>query len=255
MGVVVGLGYFLIALGPALTIFFSSIAPKPFLTLTVLASALIYLVSLVAAAIIWRAFLPGPSWVFLLMLATAVFIQEVTRIFYWRFFLKTEKYLNVLAVKLSKPQLNFVDRLEVSFASGVGHGVAHAIFFGLSVIAPAFGPATYYTESCKEMPFFLVSALLTLAFFLLHTFSMVIAFNAYTHGVGSQKLFVPVMHLGASFLTLINLLPNGCIVGVPLVFLCTLVTMVYGDRIVWENTDPNFLNHSSLQSMHSGSSL
>lgn len=90
MGVVVGLGYFLIALGPALTIFFSSIAPKPFLTLTVLASALIYLVSLVAAAIIWRAFLPGPSWVFLLMLATAVFIQEVTRIFYWRFFFLQE---------------------------------------------------------------------------------------------------------------------------------------------------------------------
>jgi hypothetical protein len=44
-----------------------------------------------------------------------------------------------------------------STASGVGHGAAHAVFFGLSVIVPAFGPATYYTESCKQMPFFLVA--------------------------------------------------------------------------------------------------
>lgn len=37
MGLVVGFGYFLIALGPALTIFTSAIAPKPFLILAVLA--------------------------------------------------------------------------------------------------------------------------------------------------------------------------------------------------------------------------
>lgn len=44
-------------------------------------------------------------------------------------------------------------------ASGVGHGLAHAVFFGLSIIAPAFGPATYYTSSCKQMPLFLVSGM------------------------------------------------------------------------------------------------
>lgn len=47
--------------------------------------------------------------------------------------------------------------LVFTIASGVGHGTAHAVFFGLSVIVPAFGPATYYTESCKQMPFFLVT--------------------------------------------------------------------------------------------------
>jgi anterior pharynx defective protein 1 len=136
-----------------------------------------------------------------------------------------------------------------STASGVGHGAAHAVFFGLSVIVPAFGPATYYTESCKQMPFFLVAgsppsfsylqislqhqsvicsilcmllcrkdvvnhaliyvvygalcecaALTALAFFLIHTFSMVITFNAYTNEERSQQLFVPVMHLGAALL-------------------------------------------------------
>jgi anterior pharynx defective protein 1 len=37
MGVASGFGYFLIALGPALTIFVTAIASKPFLILTLLA--------------------------------------------------------------------------------------------------------------------------------------------------------------------------------------------------------------------------
>ncbi|XP_024393748.1 gamma-secretase subunit APH1-like isoform X1 [Physcomitrium patens] len=255
MGLVAGFGYFLIALGPALTIFGSSVAPKPFLILTVLASALVWLASLNIAAIVWRAFLPGPSWVFLLILTTSVALQEAFRLLYWHLYLKIEKYLNVLATKLSKPQCNYLDRLEIALASGVGHGLAHAVFFGLSIIAPAFGPATYYTSSCKQMPLFLVSALSSLAFFLLHTFSMVIAFNAYTYDNISQKLFVPIMHLGAALLTLVNLLPNGCTAGVPLVFLCTALTMAYGGKIVWHNLGPHSLHHGYLHSPQSGSSL
>lgn len=254
MGLIAGFGYFLIALGPAITIFISSIAQKPFLILTVLVSALLWLVSLIAASIVWRAFLPGnPSWVFLPMVITAVALQEVVRPLYWRLYLKVEKSMNVLATKLSKPQLNYVDRLEIALASGVGHGAVHAVFFGLSILSPAFGPATYYTQSCKHMPLFLVSALTTLAFFLLHTFSMIIAFNAYTYGNRSQQLFVPAMHLGASLLTLINLFPNGCTAGVPLSFLCAGLTMAYGGKIVWDNVGPESLNHRNLQRIQLGS--
>lgn len=42
-------------------------------------------------------------------------------------------------------------------AGGMGHGVAHAIFFCVSLLTPAFGPATYHVEKCPQMPFFLVS--------------------------------------------------------------------------------------------------
>lgn len=247
MGFIAGSGYFLIALGPALTIFISAIAPKPFLILTVLASALLWVLSFIAASIVWRAFLPGASWVFLPMVVTAVALQEVVRVQYWHLYLKLEGKLNLLATKMRKPHLNYVDRLEIALASGVGHGAAHAVFFGWSVIVPAFGPATYYTESCKQMPFFLVTALTALAFFLIHTFSMVITFNAYTNDERSQQLFVPVMHLGAALLTLINLLPNGCTAGVPLVFLCAAVTMGYGGKIVWDNVGYHSLNPGDLQ--------
>ncbi|KAG0627878.1 hypothetical protein M758_2G235200 [Ceratodon purpureus] len=200
MGLVSGSGYFLIALGPAVTIFASAIAPKPFLILAVIASALVWLLSLIAASIVWRAFLPGADWVFLPMVVTTVALQEVVRVLFWRYYLKLEKSLNVLATKMRKPHLNYVDRLEIALASGVGHGAAHAVFFGWSVLILASGPATYYTDTCKQMPYFLVTALNTLAFFLILTFLMVITFNAYTKDEHSQQLFVPVMHFLAALL-------------------------------------------------------
>lgn len=42
-------------------------------------------------------------------------------------------------------------------AGGMGHGVAHAVFFCIGLLTPAFGPATYYVEKCSKIPFFLVS--------------------------------------------------------------------------------------------------
>jgi len=247
MGVASGFGYFLIALGPALTIFVTAIASKPFLILTLLASAIVWLVTLITASILWRAFLPGATWVFLPMLVTSVGVQEVVRPLIWKYYLKLENILNNLATKLHKPQLNFADRLQIALASGMGHGTAHAVFFGLSILAPAFGRATYYTQSCKQMPLFLVTALTTLGFFLLHTFSMIIAFNGYTKLNRTQQLFVPVMHLGASLLTLVNLVPSGCTAGVPMVLICAAATMAYSAKIVWDNLGPDSMSHGSLQ--------
>lgn len=48
-------------------------------------------------------------------------------------------------------------RLTHLAAGGMGHGVAHAVFFCVSLLTPAFGPATFYVEKCSRMPFFLVS--------------------------------------------------------------------------------------------------
>lgn len=49
-------------------------------------------------------------------------------------------------------------------AGGLGHGVAHAVFFCLSLLTPSFGPATYYVDSCSQLPFFLVSGAFSLSY-------------------------------------------------------------------------------------------
>ncbi|KAA8531389.1 hypothetical protein F0562_006115 [Nyssa sinensis] len=80
-------------------------------------------------------------------------------------------------------------------AGGLGHGLAHAVFFCVSLLTPAFGPATFFVDKCSQLRFFLVSAIIALAFVTIHTFSMVIAFNGYAEGNKVDQYFVPAVHL------------------------------------------------------------
>ncbi|PKA56269.1 Gamma-secretase subunit APH1-like [Apostasia shenzhenica] len=230
MTVAAGIGYALIALGPALSIFVSVIARKPFLVLTVLSSTLFWLVSLIVLSGAWRWFLPvksTASWPYVVLLVTSVGFQEVVRLVFWKLYKKLEEMLDAFADRTSKPRLFLTDKLLIALAGGLGHGVAHAIFFCLSLLTPAFGRATYYVERCSNMPFFLISAIISLGFSIIHTFSMVIAFNGYAEGRKSDQIFVPVIHIIAAIMTLINLVPSGCVVGVPLLGFSTAVTLQY----------------------------
>jgi len=120
---------------------------------------------------------------------------------------------------------------NVCAAGGLGHGVAHAVFFCLSLLTPAFGQATFYVERCSKMPFFLASALIALGFLVIHTFSMIIAFNAYDERKKSDQIFVPVVHLTAAVMTLVNLAPGGCLIGTPLLLVTAALTLQYCWRV------------------------
>ncbi|XP_020586269.1 gamma-secretase subunit APH1-like isoform X1 [Phalaenopsis equestris] len=235
MTVAAGLGYALIALGPALSIFVSVIAKRPFLVLTLLSSTLFWLVSLILLSGVWRAFLPvksSASWTYAIVILTSVSFQEGVRLIFWKLYKRLEEMLNSFADRTSKPRLFLTDKMQIGLAGGLGHGVAHAVFFCLSLLTPAFGKATYYVERCSHMPFFLISAIISSAFLLIHTFSMVIAFNGYAESRKSDQFFVPVIHMVASMMTLINLVPGGCAVGVPLLCFFAFVTLHYCWRTV-----------------------
>ncbi|KAF3785278.1 Gamma-secretase subunit APH1-like [Nymphaea thermarum] len=242
MTVSAGIGYALIALGPALSLFVSVIASKPFLVLTVLSSALLWLVSLIILSAAWRAFLPLKSsiWLHAILLITSVSLQEGFRIFFWKMYKRLEDILDAFADRVSKPRLFLTDKMQIALAGGLGHGVAHAVFFCLSLLTPAFGPATFYVDSCPHMPFFLVSSTLTLGFVTIHTFSMVIAFNGYAEQKRVDQLFVPIVHLAASLLTLVNLIPGGCLVGIPLVYFVAFLTLLHCGKMVWRRLHENY---------------
>lgn len=141
--------------------------------------------------------------------------------------------LDSFADRISKPRLILKDKMNIALAGGLGHGVAHAVFFCLSLLTPSFGTATFYVDRCSHIPFFLVSAIISLGFGMIHTFSMVIAFNGYAEGRKTDQIFVPIVHLTAAVVTLINLAPGGCIVGVPLLCLVMAVTLQYCWKLVW----------------------
>ncbi|KAK1289876.1 Gamma-secretase subunit APH1-like [Acorus calamus] len=236
MTVEAGVGYALITLGPALSLFASVIGKKPFLVLTVLSSTLLWLISLIVLSALWRGFLPlrmGAWWPYGLLIITSVGFQEGVRILFWKVYKRLEDLLDSFADRVSKPRLMVTDKMQIALAGGLGHGVAHAVFFCLSLLTPAFGPATFYVEKCSYMPFFLVSAIISLSFLLIHTFSMVIAFNGYAEGRKMDQVFVPAVHFIAAAMTLINIAPGGCVVGISLLSLTTIVTLQYCFRMVW----------------------
>ncbi|KAJ6908565.1 gamma-secretase subunit APH1-like [Populus alba x Populus x berolinensis] len=236
MTVAAGIGYALIALGPSLSLFISVISKKPFLILTVLSSTLLWLMSLIVLAGVWRAFLPLKSttwWPFAILILTAVIFQEGLRILFWKFYKRLEDILDAFADRLAKPRLFLTDKMLIALAGGLGHGVAHAVFFCLSLLTPAFGPATFFVDKCSQIPFFLVSAIIALAFVTIHTCSMVIAFNGYAEGNKVDQYFVPAVHLVAGMVTLVNFASGGCVVGIPLLYFMAILTMLHCGKMVW----------------------
>ncbi|XP_010242751.1 PREDICTED: gamma-secretase subunit APH1-like [Nelumbo nucifera] len=236
MTVAAGLGYALAALGPSLSLFVAVISKKPFLILTVLSSTLLWLVSLIALSGLWRAFLPLKStawWPYGLLIITSVGFQEGLRILFWKVYKRLEDILDAFADRMSKPRLFLTDKMQIALAGGLGHGLAHAVFFCLSLLTPAFGPATFYVDKCPQIPFFLISAIISLGFVTIHTYSMVIAFNGYAEGKRIDQIFVPVIHLVAGMVTLINLASGGCIIGIPLLYFLAVLTLLYCGKLVW----------------------
>ncbi|KAH9606876.1 hypothetical protein KSS87_019710 [Heliosperma pusillum] len=146
---------------------------------------------------------------------------------------RLEVMLDAFADRVSKPRLFLTDKMQIALAGGLGHGLAHAIFFCVSLLTPAFGPATYYADRCTMMPFFLVSAIIALAFVTIHTFSMVIAFNGYAEGKRVDQYFVPIVHLIAGMLTLINFAPGGCVISIPLLYFLAALTLIQCGKMVW----------------------
>lgn len=248
MTVAAGTGYALIALGPALSVFVAAISTKPFLILALLSSTLFWLISLIVLSGVWRGFLPLKStawWPYVILILTSVAFQEACRLAFWKLYKKMEHMLDTFADRVSKPRLYLTDKMQIALAGGLGHGVAHAVFFCLSLLTPAFGPATYYVDRCLHVSFFLVSAIISLGFVMIHTFSMVIAFNGYAEGKKTDQIFVPVVHMLAAVMTLINLAPGGCVVGVPLLCFVMLLTLQYCWKMVWLRLSEN----SSRQSV------
>ncbi|KAL0844120.1 hypothetical protein Bca101_017366 [Brassica carinata] len=237
MTVAAGIGYALLALGPSLSLFVSVISRKPFLILTLLSSTLVWLVSLIVLSGLWRPFLPLKAnvvWPYALLVLSSVCFQEALRFLFWKLYMRLEDVLDSFADRISRPRLFLTDKLQIALAGGLGHGVAHAVFFCLSLLTPAFGPATFYVDRCSKVPFFLISAIIALAFVTIHTFSMVIAFEGYAKGNKVDQVIVPVIHLSAGMLTLVNFASEGCVIGVPLLYLVASLTLLHCGKMVWQ---------------------
>lgn len=205
-------------------------------------STLLWLISLILLSALWRGFLPLNStilWPYAILILTSVIFQEALRVLFWKVYRRLEEMLDAFADRVSKPRLYLTDKMQIALAGGLGHGIAHAVFFCLSLLTPSFGPATYFVDRCSQLPFFLVSAIIALAFVTIHTFSMVIAFNGYSEGKKVEQYFVPVIHLAAGLVTLVNFASGGCVIGIPLLYIMAILTLIHCGKMVWRRLMEN----------------
>ncbi|GLC35537.1 hypothetical protein PLESTB_000196900 [Pleodorina starrii] len=227
-------GLIFLGLGPGIAFFLVVIARKSFLVLLSLFSAFLWLVVLLITSAIFRGFVPltpemGP---YSGMLIASVAIEEAVRYGVWRVHRKTLEPLESMA-RASRHRFSSLDKLYMALAWGYGHGASHAVFFFLSFLPLTTDDGTYYNAACPQMSIFLVGALYSLSFGLILTSLMVIAFDGYMERNMVHILAAPVLHLGASCLTLLNFRDGGCVAAMPTLVALGLLLVVYAIGISW----------------------
>ncbi|EIE26907.1 Aph-1, partial [Coccomyxa subellipsoidea C-169] len=231
------LGCALIAGGPGLAIFWTFLRRKAFLVLLILACAFGWLVGLLLTSMLFRGFVPleNHTGALAAALLVGVAVQEAMRLGCWQLHRKLVVALGQVAEKMEGAgRITREDEQLLALAQGWAHGATHSLFFYYSWLPLFLGKGTFYLDECPQMSYFLAGALLTLAFNLLHTFSMVIAFDGLREGKRERWAAVPIAHLGAALLTLVNLRPNGCLGSVPLLLLLGLGSAVAAGYICWQ---------------------
>lgn len=226
--------YFFLGIGPGVTFFGVILAPKSFLVLLSIFSAFLWLVVMLGTSGIFRGFYPisDSQQSYAGVLVASVFIQEVVRYGVWRL----HKKATVLLEKMAEDQhksFNLIDKMYLGLAWGFGHAACHSVFFFLSMLPLTTGDGTYYNELCPQMSMFLVGALYSNGMGMVLTAIMVVALEGYHERSYFHIAYAPIMHLGASLLTLLNLRQGGCRIAMPLLVALGGVNVLYAMQLAW----------------------
>jgi len=244
MGATAFLGFLLLAAGPPLVIWCTIIARKSFLVLLALASAFYWLVTLILISIPFSVFEPLPqnAAAYAAALTVAVVFQEGAR--YGAFLVHRIilQQLHEASRQLRLPKVTTEDRRLLALTHGMGHAIAQTTFLYYSFNSLAAGKGTMYIEACPQMSYFLAAGLLSLAFFLLHTFSMIVAFQGYeTHNLMLTGA-VGGLHLLTALTTLFNMVHGGCVPTITVTLLEGSLAVAAAGALCW--CDP--IENSSL---------
>ena len=238
MGFLALVGYLGIGVGPGVAVLLQ-LRRRPVLVLLALGSCFVWLTALLAWSALWRPFTPLPAGgaAGATALVASVGAEEALRPVLWRAAYKRVERAVGRAAGVGR--LRAVDKAGMAVAVGLGQGFAHSILFFLSTVSLSAGSAVYYAPRCPQMNLFLVSALSSLAFLLLHTFGTYVSFTGFDMHAGSVggrdqllcKAWTPALHLAMALTTLLNLVDGGCRATVWLLLLGAAATLALAGQI------------------------
>eukprot|EP01113_Clastostelium_recurvatum_P028098 TRINITY_DN3401_c0_g2_i4.p1 TRINITY_DN3401_c0_g2~~TRINITY_DN3401_c0_g2_i4.p1 ORF type:complete len:291 (+),score=69.24 TRINITY_DN3401_c0_g2_i4:56-928(+) len=102
------------------------------------------------------------------------------------------------------------NRLASATALGLGSGITYALVMYTSVLWEASGPGSMFSQACPNTSLFMVSALITSLFVVLHVFLSIIGFEGFRTKNKALMASAWVIHLVAAFLTMANLNGGNC---------------------------------------------
>ena len=175
MGVVGTIGYLLIGCGPAGVIFATRIARRPFLVVLTFTSCASWILTATVLAVPLAFFLPfGSERGYVLPFVVCVVCHELCRRVVWRTLTRwMASRVDAIASHFGYRKVSAGDSMNMHLAWGLGQGMARGLFFFAANTVVSVGPGTIYTKTCPAVPYFLTSAVMSLAFVSIHTSAMV----------------------------------------------------------------------------------
>ncbi|KAI8098489.1 gamma-secretase subunit Aph-1 [Halteromyces radiatus] len=220
-------GCLLIAYGPILSIFFLYIAQSAQHVLVTVASAFFCLIALLFSSVIWYLAKTVQSTL-TISIVYSVAIQEIFRWCYFLLLQRSEAGLNMITRHPTSPY----NKLEFGFVAGYGYALATSLISYISILVESIGPGVIMCPSCPNASLFLISAVTTTLFSLLHMAWMTVAFDGYSKrswsGYG-KVAWVILSHFGASYATLMNTsttIAYGCVYAVVMELIILLISCV-----------------------------
>lgn len=209
-------GCTLITFGPALAMFWSTIAHDPIRIILLISSAFFWLISFLLVAICWAIISPAHDYI-IIAAYLAVLSQECFRFLFHVATKKAQVILNKLIIadnvqhqmrhrssssraneiQLENISQEFKDRIPLSYVSGLGFGLMNGAFSMMNILSDHIGPGTVGLKG-DSMHFLLVSSLTALAFILLNVSWSIIMSESIEKSDKRLALIVIVTHLVAT---------------------------------------------------------
>ncbi|XP_037799969.1 gamma-secretase subunit Aph-1-like [Penaeus monodon] len=208
----------LIAFGPSLAMFGLTIATDPIRTIMLVASAFFWLLALLFSSILYTAVVQLQDYLVFGVICSVLF-QELFRFLWFLLIQKAEGGLK----KVSDGNMQIVENKHIlAYVSGLGFGMISGAFSLVNVLADMTGPGTIGMKGDPKN-FFIVSAVTSLAFILLHVFWGILFFNALHRRAYLQLAYVILCHMLASCITLMNPIYS---VTIPTIWILTILSGV-----------------------------
>ena len=232
MGFLYFAGVILLGSGPVSVVFLKGVSPCPLYVLVCLSSATAWLLSTTASSLVLRPLTPLHTESSFLNAATQLLISsigiEATRYALFVVLMRGVSRLRCIAQNAGLKPPTSLDIAGASLAVGTGMGIGHCVFFQWTTVFSALDPATLTAPTCRGLPYLTATAVLTLAFSLLHVCGTVVIFESLQTRAHARAYFVSAINICAAFLTVFNRNDNGCFFTLPLILVSALVVFALG---------------------------